>query len=73
MRIRKLLFTRNRAFKYKEVLSNLHVCSNGLGKMWPSYIFYFSTRILTSTPKKVFNIFSHNIWGDDQQSIISSR
>ena len=27
-------FTRNRVFILKEVVSNLHVCCNGLGKMW---------------------------------------
>ena len=50
------LFTRNRLFKHKEVVSNPHVCSNGLGKIWPSYIFHFSTRILTSPHIKGFNI-----------------
>ena len=47
----------NRVFKHKEVVSNLHVCSNGLGKMWPSYTLHFSTRILNSTHSNVFNIF----------------
>jgi hypothetical protein len=56
MRNRKILFTNNRVFKHKEVVSNLHVCSNGLGKLWPSYTFHFSTRILTSTHTKGFNI-----------------
>jgi len=51
------LFTINRVFKHKEVVSNLHVCSYGLGKMWPSYTFHFSTRILNSTHMKGFNIF----------------
>jgi len=51
------LFTYNRVFKNKEVVSNLHVCSNGLEKKWPSYTFHFSTRILTSTHTKLFNIF----------------
>ena len=50
------MFTSTRVFKHGEVVSNLHVCSNGLGKMWPSYTFHFSTRILTSTHTKVFNI-----------------
>ena len=45
-------------FKHKVVVSNLHVCSNGLGKMWLSYIFHFSIRILTTTHTKVFNFFS---------------
>jgi len=61
MRICNFLFTTNQVFKHKEVVSNLHVCSNGLGKMYPSYTFYFSTRIRTSTNMKGFNIFSHNI------------
>jgi len=58
MRIWKFFFTSNRVFKHKEVVSNLHVCCNGFGIMWPSYIVNFSTRILTSTHKKVINIFS---------------
>jgi len=29
----EIIFKRNRVFKHKEVVSNLHVCSNGLGKM----------------------------------------
>jgi hypothetical protein len=49
------LFTSNRAFKHKEVVSNLHDCSNGLGKMWLSFTFHFSRRILTSTHTKAFN------------------
>ena len=47
----------NRVFKHKEVVSYLHIFSNGLGKMWPSYIFHFSTRILTSTHTKNFIFF----------------
>ena len=39
MWILKFLFTRNRVFKHKGVVTNLHVCCNGLGKMWASYIF----------------------------------
>jgi hypothetical protein len=57
MRIGNFLFTSKREFKHKEVVSNLHICSNGPRKMWPSYTFKFSTRILTSTHTKVFNIF----------------
>jgi hypothetical protein len=57
MRIWNFLFKRNRVFKHKVVVSNLHVCSNGIGKMWTSYTFYFSRRILTSTGTRVFNIF----------------
>ena len=54
----EIFFTQNRVFfKHKEVVSNLQVCSNGLGKMWASYIFPFFTRILTSTNRKKFNIF----------------
>ena len=51
------LFTINRLFIPKEDVSNLHDYSNGLGKMWPSYSFHFSTRILNSTHKKGFKIF----------------
>ena len=57
---RNFFFTHNQLFKQKGVVSNLHVCSNGLGKMWASYIFHFSTTILTSTPTKKCNIFSLN-------------
>ena len=57
MRIWKYLITINRIFKHKEVVSNLHVCSNGLGKMSASNIFHFSPRILTSKPMKIFNNF----------------
>jgi hypothetical protein len=57
MWILKFLFTRNRVFKHKDVVSNLHVCSNDLRKMWASFIFHFSTRIQTSTHTKLFNIF----------------
>ena len=55
------LFSCNRLFKHNEVVSILHVCSNGLGKMCDSYTFHFSTRILTLTHAKWINIFSHNI------------
>ena len=68
----EIFFTSNRVFKHKEVVSKLHVWSNGLGKMWPSNTFHFSTRILTYTLKGL-NIFSHNICRDVQQSIFSSR
>jgi len=57
MRIWTFLFKNNRVFKQKEVVSNLHVCSIGIGKMLPSYIFHFSTSILTSTHTKDFNNF----------------
>ena len=29
----EILFTRKRVFKHKEVVYNLHVCCNGVGKM----------------------------------------
>ena len=51
------MFTRNQVFKHKEVVSNLHVCCNGLGKMWASYIFHFFTRNSITTHTKKFNIF----------------
>jgi hypothetical protein len=57
MIIWKYLFTCNRVILPKDVVSNLHVCSNGLGKIWPSYTFNFSKGFLTSTHKKGFNIF----------------
>ena len=40
----EIFFTRNRVFKHKVVVSNLHVCCNGLGKIWASYIFHFFTK-----------------------------
>jgi len=55
--ILEIFFKINRVFIHKEVVSDLHVCINGLGKIGPSYTFQFSTRILTSTYTKVFNIF----------------
>ena len=51
------MFTLNRVFKHKGVVSKLHECCNGLGKMWALYIFHFLQRILTSTHMKTFNIF----------------
>jgi len=54
MSIWNTFFTSNRVFKHKEVVSNLHVCSNGLWKMWSSYTLDFSTRILTTTHTKVY-------------------
>jgi len=57
IRIWKFFVNNNRVFKQKEVVTNLHVCSNGLWKMWPSYTFHFSTRILTSTHTKDYNFF----------------
>jgi hypothetical protein len=64
MKICIFLFTSNRVFKHKEVVSNLHVCSNDLGKMWTSYTFHLSTTILTSTHTKELKFFSHNICRD---------
>ena len=72
MKILKFLFTRNRVFKHKEVFSNLHVCSNGFGKIWASYIFHFSTRILTSTHKKEFNAFFRIIYAKMSNNQIST-
>jgi len=63
------LFTSNQVLKHKEVVSNLHVCCNGPGRIGTSYIFHLSTRILTSTHTKGFNFFSHYICRDVQQSI----
>ena len=64
----KFFFYTYRVFKHKGVVSNLHACSNGLWKIRLSKIFHFSTRILTSTQTKVFNIFSHIICRDVQQT-----
>jgi hypothetical protein len=55
------LFTRNRVCNHKELVFKLHVCSNGLGKMWASFIFVFSTWILTSHIRKNLILFSHYI------------
>ena len=70
---KKFFFSSKRVFKHKEVISNLHVCSNVLGKMGSSYTFHTSTRILNSTHTNEFNIFSHNICRDVQHSISRSR
>ena len=51
------MFTRNRVFKHKDVVSNLHDCIKGLSKIWASNIFHFSTRILSSTHMKKSKIF----------------
>ena len=67
------LFTRNRVFKHKEVVSKLHVCCNGLGKMWASYIFHFFTKNSNPTHMKKFNIFLHNICRHDLHSLFRSR
>ena len=42
--ILKFFYTRNRVFKHKGIVSNLHICCNGPGKMWASYIFHFFTK-----------------------------
>jgi len=57
MRIWKFLFTLNGVFNQKEVVSNQHVCTNDLRKMWASYIFNFSTIMQTITKTKYFNTF----------------
>ena len=44
MWILKFLFTLIRVFKPKRFVSKPHVCCNGLGKMWASYIFHFFTK-----------------------------
>jgi len=49
MRICNIYFTRNQVCKHKEVVSKLHVFTNYHGKLCVSYIFHFSTRILTPT------------------------
>jgi len=69
----EIIFTRNRVFKHKGIVSNLHVCCNGLGKLWASYIFQFLLRILTYIHMKKFNIFLHNICRDVQHSLFRSR
>ena len=51
------MFTINRVFKHKEVVSNLHFCSNGPWKMWPSYTFHFSARILHPHIRKYLIFF----------------
>ena len=53
----KFFFPSNGVYKHKDIVSNMHVCSNGLWKLWPSYTFHFSKRILTSTHTKEINIF----------------
>ena len=66
-----LFFTRNQVCKHIEDLSNVHVCSNGFGKMWLSNIFIFSTRILTSNIRMnliffrlIYVAMSHNQFTD---------
>ena len=44
MWILKFFVKRNPIFKHKGVVSKMHVCCNGLGKMWASYIFHFFTK-----------------------------
>ena len=67
------LFTDNRVFKHKGVVSNLHVCCNGLVKMWGSYIFHFFTKNYNLHTYEIFNIFLHNICRDAQHSLFRSR
>jgi len=52
----KIFFTNKRLFKHKDVVPNLQVSSNCIGKMLP-FTFHFSTSILTSSHTKIFNIF----------------
>ena len=54
-----MLFTHNRVFKHKEVVSNLHVCGNGFEKMLASYIFHLPTTILISKHTKNFIFFRY--------------
>ena len=53
----KDLFICKRVFKQKGVVSKLHICSNGLGKIWASYIFHFFEGILTSKHMKNLILF----------------
>ena len=73
MGILKFLFTPNRVFKHKRVVSNQYVCCNGLGKMWASYIFHFFTKNCKLHTYENFNIFLHNICRDAQHSLFRSR
>jgi len=49
MRIWKFVFTLDRVFKHKEVFSNLHVFSNGLGKceLHLYFTFYKNSKLQT--------------------------
>ena len=69
----EIFFTPNRVFKQKGVVSNLHVCCNGIGKMWASFIFYFFTRNSKPHTWKNLKFFLHNICRNVQHSIFSSR
>ena len=71
--ILKFFFARNRVFKHKVLVSNLHVCCNGLGKMWASYILHFFTKNSNFHTYKNFNIFLHNICPDVQHSLFRFR
>ena len=73
MWIWNFLFTRNRVFKHKGVVSNLHVCCNGLGKMWASYIFHFFTKNSNFYTYESIYYFLHNICRDVQHSLFRSR
>ena len=57
MWILKFFFTRNRVFKHKGVVSKLHVCCNGLRKMWAWYIYHFFTKNSNTHTYEKFNIF----------------
>ena len=67
------LFTRNRVFKHKGVVTNLQVCCNSLGKMRASYILHFFTKNSNLHTYEKFNIFLHNICRDVQHSLFRSR
>ena len=73
MRIWKFLFTSTRVFKHKEVVSNLHVCSNGLGKFDFHIHFTFLQEFYNPHKRLDLFFFSHNICRDIKQSIFSSR
>ena len=63
------LFTRNRVFKHKGIVYNLHVCCSGLGKMWASYIFHFFTHNSNLHKYEKFNIFLYFICRHVQHSL----
>jgi len=57
MRIWKYLLTCNWVFKHKEIISNMHVSSNGVGKMWASYIFHFYKISYLHTYESILYLF----------------
>ena len=70
--ILNFFFTINGVFKHKGVVSNLHVCCNGLRKMWASYIFHFFTKNSNLHTYEKFNIYLNNICRDIQHSLFRS-